>query len=173
MLAACSAAPEETPESLGARTAEAFREAESARFEMEGDDGTRTEGAIEYSDGAVVALEVVTSPDGEVPSREVWTADSEYADDPDAASPDLVQAWDWAQVQEDLAAQATSVEEVGERDVDGVTVTGYELTSPERTETWWVDDEGRLRSFEYSYPDGSAGEGRLYDYGADVGITDL
>lgn len=179
LLAACSPEPE-TAESLGARTAEAIRESGTARFEFESDDGQRFEGAIEYEDGAVAALELLTySEDGEEPtSREVWTDDAGSAADPDGGPPsaeelpDLVRAWDWAQVQEDLADAATSVEEVGERDVDGVAVTGYELTSSERTETWWVDDEGRLHSFEYAYPDGTAGEGRIYDYGADVDITE-
>ncbi|WP_166847515.1 hypothetical protein [Isoptericola sp. BMS4] len=178
LLAACSPEPE-SAESLGARTAEAIRESGTARFEFESDDGQRFEGAIEYEDGAVAALELATyAEDSEEPtSREVWTDDAGMAADPDGGPPsaeelpDLVRAWDWAQVQEDLADAATSVEEVGERDVDGVAVTGYELTSSERTETWWVDDEGRLRSVEYSDADGSTAQGRLYDYGADVDIT--
>ncbi|WP_114853209.1 hypothetical protein [Brachybacterium sp. YJGR34] len=66
---------------------------------------------------------------------------------------------------EDLADAASSLEEVGSREIDGASTDGYELTSEERTETWWIDGDGRLRAFEFVYADGSTGGGTLFGYG--------
>ncbi|WP_197517453.1 hypothetical protein [Microbacterium karelineae] len=175
-LAGCGAGGM-TLDTIGETTAGAIRDAGSVRFTMTTGDET-FEGATTYEGGEVSALHVESTTPGA--ERDEWIIDGEYwtnegggdARRSDAVTPDAFAAsWDWAQVQEDLAASATAFEEVGGKDVDGTSTRGYELTADDRTETWWIDEDGRLLAYEFEFAEGTAGGGTLFDYGADSAIA--
>ncbi|QOR70346.1 hypothetical protein IM660_17385 [Ruania alkalisoli] len=183
LVAGCSPGEDGDPDTgdaaaIGADSAEALRDAGSFRFEFTAAENT-TEGSIVYEDGQVAAIQV-TQRDGEDLWRDWWVNGTYWTarDERAAPSPDTVEnaesfvaAFDWALLQEDIAAAATSVQSVGTDEIDGVEVTGVEITGPERTEIWWLDEADLLRGYEFSTADGSEGEGRLFDFGADVGIA--
>lgn len=180
-LGGCTAAEPMTLDTIGGRTADAIRSAETLRFTMTNDD-IEYVGALRYEDGEPVALRLETR--GEVPdgSRTEWVVDGEYWVDDDTSdaavqrdnvTPEaLLASWDWAQVQEDLADAATEFEEAGTRFVDDVDTTGYTITSDDRVETWWLDDDDRLRAYEYEIVgEDLAGSGKLFAFGTDVEIV--
>lgn len=164
-----------SPENIGERTAAAIRDAGSVEFTMTDGESEMTGTAV-YDGEEIVAVEVNTSIDDEPnPEYRKWVVDGEYWESggPDAppavsnATPpeEMLAAWDWAQVQEDMAADASSIEEVGERAIDGVDTIGFEITSDDRVETWWVDDSDHLVKYEYELEDGTTGSGTLFAYG--------
>lgn len=132
-------------------------------------------GTVMYEDDEIVALDVTIRDNAErsverewVVDGEYWHARNEHADPArsGAVPPDeLLAAWDWAQVQEDMTADASSIEEVGERTIDGVDTTGFEITSDDRVETWWVDESDHLVEYESELEDGTTGTGTLFAYG--------
>lgn len=174
MVTGCSSGP--SAESIGETTADAIRDAGTVQFTMTSGEET-FEGAAVYEEGDLSELRVETTTLGE--ERSEWVVDGEYWRAPGTARPErsgsvdpeeFVAAWDWAQVQEDMAAAATSIEAVEAREIDGLETHGFELVSEERTETWWVDDDGRLREYEFEFADGQSGGGTLFGYGDDVRI---
>ncbi|WP_221584709.1 hypothetical protein [Microbacterium sp. G2-8] len=175
-VAGCSA-DDTTLETIGETTADAIRDAGSVQFRMTTPDES-FEGAAVYEEGDVAAIHVATTTTGE--EKEEWVIDGEYwleqpptgpaqSDSIDPA--EFAMIWDWAQVQEDFADAATDVEKVDAREIDGVMARGYELTSDDRTETWWIDDDGKMLEFEYVFEDGQTGGGSLFAYGDDIEIT--
>lgn len=180
-LAGCTAAEPMTLDTIGGRTAEAIRSAETLRFTM-ADDDIEHVGALRYEDGELAALRLETHGDGPGGSRTEWVVDGEYwVDDDtsdvavqsDSVTPEaLLASWDWAQVQEDLADAATEFEEAGTRSLDDVKVTGYTITSDDRVETWWLDGDDRLRAYEYEIVgEDLEGSGSLFAFGTDVEIV--
>ncbi|RCS60822.1 hypothetical protein [Microbacterium sp. JB110] len=163
-----------SPENIGERTAAAIRDAGSVEFTMTNGDLEQT-GTVMYEDDEIVALDVTIRDNAErsverewVVDGEYWHARNEHADPArsGAVPPDeLLAAWDWAQVQEDMTADASSIEEVGERTIDGVDTTGFEITSDDRVETWWVDESDHLVEYESELEDGTTGTGTLFAYG--------
>ncbi|SEE88578.1 DUF7537 family lipoprotein [Ruania alba] len=164
-----------TPDTIGTRTADAIRAAGSMQFEQTTVDGSVT-GAMAYQGTEVVAMEITTrNPDGEVTLHE-WFVDGTYwrASDGGAASTagpgaaeDFLALWNWAGALENVYTDVEAVRPVDETELDGIPVTVYEVALPDRTETWWVDEQDLLRRYTYGDDLG----GTLTGFGADLEIT--
>lgn len=188
IVAGCASAAEIRPlaaDEMGDRLAAAQREAGTFRFEGELEEAgepVRYEGAIEYDEsGDLEALsltrfegdrqvEAYRLVDDQLYLRHGEDGSFETEDDYE----DLVRAWDWAPILEDMGENIESVEMEGRETISGVETQRYEVrfaaaenSSGERTETWWIGDDDLLYRTKI---EGSSEDYTLSDYGEPVDI---
>lgn len=182
LLGGCASAKSTSPgetmtaENIRDEVSTALRDAGTFRFEMTAPDPANedadieTTGEIAYTDDGDVDALAFTQPTDEyrfVDDVLYHRAgeDDEFQELDDNATDDFLTGWDWAAAVEEFPA-VEELSEEGSDEIDGVETTKYEVTFPDRTETWWLDDDRRL--IKQSTDDT---ESRLSGFGEPVDIT--